>query len=138
MRPWKAETRSWTNATPTGPRSPTTTRPPNQRRPAPSRTWNSARDRQREERSRLGTDPGAQVVRHAMTADQEEAHALEDGIDLSGDARAGRLVSAEPGIQVDHGNGGGHDLGSGCCRAGAGSLRRRPGRGPPGPGPPGP
>ena len=39
-----------------------------------------------------------------MTADQEEAHAPEGGIDLGGDGRAGRLVSAEPRTQVDYGN----------------------------------
>jgi hypothetical protein len=60
--------------------------------------------RQREERPDLGADPGAQVVRHVMTADQEEAHALQRGVDLGRDGRAGRPVPAEPGRQVYHGH----------------------------------
>jgi hypothetical protein len=39
-----------------------------------------------------------------VTADQEETHAPEGGIDLGGDGRAGRLISAEPGREVDQGN----------------------------------
>jgi hypothetical protein len=46
----------------------------------------------------------AQVVRHAVAGDQEEAHALQRGVDLGGDGRATRLVSTEPGGQVDHGH----------------------------------
>jgi hypothetical protein len=60
--------------------------------------------RQREERPGLRADLRAQVVRHAVPADQEEAHALQRGVDLRGHGRAGRLVAAGPGGQVDHGN----------------------------------
>src|SRR5215469_18824658 len=41
-----------------------------------------------------------QVLRCAVAADQEEAHALQRGVHLGGDGHAGRLVSAEPGPQV--------------------------------------
>ncbi len=60
--------------------------------------------RQREERPRLRADPRAQVVGHAMTADQEEAHALERGVDLCGDGRAAASSPPNQGVQVDHGN----------------------------------